>query len=86
MFVNADNQRQRDGVEETQTDALARGKYLAEELGLDGLFEYHATGSQWILDEYLQAHPEIRSDVIDRLSRVPDKTQDGLLARLRTLL
>lgn len=86
IYVSAQDERHRGGTEESQIDALARGVYLTDELGLDGLFEYERSGSQWILQEYLQEHPSIKSDVVDRLSRVPEKTEPGLLDRLRSML
>ena len=39
------------GTELSQTDALARGKYIAEESGLDAVFKYERTGSRWLLEE-----------------------------------
>lgn len=74
------------GVEKSQQDALARGKFIADECGLDALFKYEETGSTWILEEYLDAHPEIRQDVHERLRRVPDETSDGFLERIRESL
>jgi hypothetical protein len=74
------------GEESNQIDALARGKKVAEEIGEDCLFKYGGTGSQWLVDEYLQSHPEIRAKVQDRLSRVPKSSSTGMLTRLRNLL
>ncbi|MFD1588533.1 hypothetical protein ACFR9U_16265 [Halorientalis brevis] len=85
VYVTADTNRHEGGTEESQADALARGKYLTDELSADGLFTYQSSGSQWLLEEYLQTHPKIRRDVRDRLSRVPDRAEDGLLDRLRSL-
>ena len=70
------------GMEDSQTDALARGKYLADELGVRALFRYDETGSQWLLEEYLREHPSIRRDVVERLSRVPEEGGSGLLDRI----
>lgn len=73
------------GNEESQVEALARGKYIADECGLEALFKYERTGSNWVLDEYLQTHPNIRKDVHERLSRVPEQTPEGLLDRIKSL-
>jgi hypothetical protein len=85
VLVNVDGHYDKGGQEESQVDALARGKLLSDELDVDGLFEYQRTGSVWILAEYLNAHPDIQSDVSERLSRVPDQDSPGLLAKLRAL-
>jgi len=74
------------GTEYSQTEALARGKYIAEECDLDAVFKYKRTGSIWILDEYLEAHPELRQKVHERLRRVPDETPDGFIDRIRDFL
>lgn len=71
------------GTELSQHEALARAKYISDEENVPALFEYERTGSRWILDEYLQEHPSIRQDVHDRLRRVPEKTEAGLLAKIR---
>ena len=73
------------GTELSQTDALARGKYICDECGLDGLFKYKRTGSRWVLEEYLRAHPSLRQEVHERLRRVPEQTEDGFLDRVRKL-
>lgn len=74
------------GAEYSQTEALARGKYIADEYNLDAIFKYKRTGSIWILDEYLEAHPEIRQEVQERLRRVPEETPDGFLSRIKDFL
>lgn len=74
------------GIEETQIDGLARGKQLADSAGLPALFIYEPSGSRWLLDEYLSAHPEIRADVRERLRRAPEQTNDTFLERIRSLL
>lgn len=73
------------GSEQTQIEALARGKYIMDECGVDGLFKYAETGSTWLLGEYLQSHPDIRQQVHERLSRVPEDTEDGFLTRIKNL-
>ena len=73
------------GTELSQTEALARAKHISDEEEVSALFKYDRTGSRWILDEYLQAHPEIRQDVHDRLRRVPEKADDGIFAKIRNL-
>lgn len=85
VYVTADSDQHDGGVESSQVDGLARGKKLADELNLDALFEYKKSGSVWLLDEYLQSHPSIRTDVRQRLSRVPSKSDQGLLAKLKSL-
>lgn len=76
----------RSGKESNQVDALARGKKIADELDVACLFEYSGSGSQWILDEYLQSNPKIRADVQDRLSRVPEPSSKGFFARLKNII
>lgn len=71
------------GQESNQADAIARGKWLCDELGLDGLFVYHETRSTWPLDEYLRAHPLVRRDALDRVRRVPSSPRPSFLTRLR---
>lgn len=46
-----------------QTEALAMGKELMAKHSLPGLFIYQKTGSVWLVDEYLEAHPGIAEDV-----------------------
>ena len=48
-----------------QTEALAMAKNLMDEHDLRGLFIYQKTGSLWLIDEYLEAHPGIAEDVED---------------------
>lgn len=74
------------GTESSQVDALARAKHITDDTGLSGLFKYGGSGSQWILDEYLEAHPDIRQDVHERLSKVPDKQPSGLLQKIKSVL
>ncbi|WP_340099473.1 hypothetical protein [Salinibaculum salinum] len=74
------------GTESSQVDGLARAKYIADETGLDGLFKYGRSGSRWVLDEYLEAHPEIRQDVHERLSRVPETKSAGLIDKIKSIL
>lgn len=74
------------GSETSQVSALARGKYIAEETGQPALFRYKSSGSQCVLDGYLQAHPSIRQDVHERLRRVPEQTSDGLLRKITNFL
>lgn len=78
--------QKRGGQEYSQVDALARGKLIADEHGLDALFKYEETGSRWLLDEYLRTHSSIRQDVHERLRRVPDNEKAGLLATVRDFL
>jgi hypothetical protein len=85
IIVTARDASMDGGSESSQADALARGKYVADETGLPALFKYKSSGSRWILDEYLEAHPKIRQDVHDRIRRVPDQS-DGLISRVRSFL
>lgn len=86
VIVTARDSSMEGGSEQSQVDALARGKYIADETGLPALFKYETSGSRWVLDEYLRAHPDIRQDVHERLRRVPDRTADGLLNKIRSFL
>jgi len=86
VIVTAADATHDGGTELSQTDALARGKYIADESGLEAIFKYKRTGSRWLLEEYLQEHPSIRQDVHERLRRVPDETSDGFLARIKSFL
>ncbi len=74
------------GKETSQVEALARGKYIADEHGLDALFKYHPSGSTWILEDYLGQHPDIRQDIHERLRRVPEGTPSGIIERIRSFL
>ncbi|MFB6164899.1 MAG: hypothetical protein ABEJ31_07055 [Haloarculaceae archaeon] len=74
------------GAEKSQVQALARGKYIADECGLDAIFKYAGTESIWILDEFINAHPSVRQDVHERLRRLPENTSDGFLDRIRNIL
>ncbi|WP_336327611.1 hypothetical protein [Halovenus sp. HT40] len=86
VIVTAHDEEFDGGTENSQVDGIARGKYIAEETDLPAMFKYRKTGSMWMLDEYLEAHPDIRKRVHQRLSRVPDKSEDGLLDRVRAFL
>lgn len=78
VTVNLDGHEDTGGREASQIDALARGKKTAEDLGVQAMFEYTTTGSQWDLDTYLVNHPDIRAGVYDRLSRVPPEEKNIL--------
>lgn len=86
IIVTASDEAINGGTEQSQIDGLARGKYIADETGLPVLFKFNRSGSRWLLDEYLQAHPDIRKEVHKRLRRVPDDSPDGILDRVRGLL
>jgi len=81
VLVNVNGHQDKGGQEYSQVNALARGKLVADELDVNGLFEYDGTGSTWLIEEYLSTHPSIQSDVSKRLSRVPDN-ESGLLSKL----
>lgn len=85
IIVTAQSSSMEGGTERSQVDALARGKYIANKTNLPALFKYTTSGSQWVLDEYLNAHPSIQQDVHERLRRVPDRTDGGLLNKIRNL-
>lgn len=85
ITVTASNQdSMRGGREYSQSDALARGKHICDESGLDGIFKYNRTHSIWLIDEYLEEHPEIRRQVRERLRKLPE--DDSLLDRVRSFL
>jgi hypothetical protein len=87
VTVNVEAEEGRSGSEPTQTEGLARAKMVADDLGTKALFEYTKTGSMWELENYLNTHPSVRHDVLDRLGRVPDKkAESGFLSRLRNKL
>ena len=48
---------------QNQTKALAAGLKAIREKNVPGLFIYQKTGSYWLIDEYLDAHPSIAEDV-----------------------
>jgi hypothetical protein len=86
VIVTAHEEEFDGGTESSQVDGIARGKYIADEADLPAMFKYRRTGSMWILDEYLNEHPDIRKQVHQRLSRVPEESREGLLDRVRTFL
>lgn len=86
VIVTAHDEKFDGGTEESQVHGLARGKYIADETGLPALFKFERSGSRWVLDEYLTEHPDIRQDVHERLRRVPDKSPEGFLDRIREFL
>lgn len=47
----------------SQTEALAEAQDAMENHGLPGLFEYRKSGSRWLVEDYLDAHPKIAHDV-----------------------
>lgn len=61
-------------IEHSQTEALARGKELAENLGTRGLFIYWKHGSHWVLDRYLAEHPRIAANVKQERRRIRGQT------------
>jgi hypothetical protein len=86
VSVTVSGMEGRGGREPSQVEGLARGKKLADELGTNAMFEYPKTGSQWDLESYLNAHPDVRASVYDRLSRVPNRSIAGLFTRLKRAL
>jgi hypothetical protein len=85
IVVSVDGHAEEGGLEESQVDALARGKLIADELGVEALFEYGGNGSTWVLSEYLTEHPDIQVDVSERLSRVPEEDGGSLLNRIKNV-
>ena len=86
ITVTDPNTKYEGGYEQNQTDALARGKYISDSLGTSALLEYTRTGSQWEVENFLSEHPDIRKDVMKRLNRVPEKSESGLLGRIKKLV
>ena len=86
VLVNVDGEFERSARGVTQTDALARGKLIADELGTDALFEYERSGSTWVLDEFLSDRPDVQAAVSERLSRVPERDEAGLGEKLRAIV
>ncbi|SEH63810.1 hypothetical protein SAMN05192561_11728 [Halopenitus malekzadehii] len=86
IIVTARDASMDGGSEQSHVEALARGKYIADETGLPALFKYETTGSRWDLETYLQEHPSVRTDVHDRLRRVPEGTDEGFLGKVRRFL
>lgn len=60
----------------SQDDALARRKYICDEYGLEGVFNYEHTDSTWVLSRYLEENPSIRQDVHERLDSQLDQSRD----------
>lgn len=86
VIVTASDESVDGGTEQSQVDGLARGKHIADETGLPALFKYERSGSRWLLDEYLQAHPDLRQQVHERLRKLPNDSSSGLIERVRDLL
>lgn len=82
IFVASENEDYQGGTESSQVDALARAKHLSDKLRMEALFQYKKSGSRWMLEEYLQAHPSIRRDVLDRLSRLPENQDAGFIQKM----
>ncbi|MFC4247231.1 hypothetical protein ACFOZ7_09510 [Natribaculum luteum] len=87
ILVTAPDSEYNGGTEPSQTEALARGKYIADNENVDAVFKYSHTGSIWELDEFLKEHPDIRQDVHERLRRVPERlpSSRSILGRIRDL-
>lgn len=54
---------QKSTTPQSQTEALAICKRVMDRYDIPGLFLYQKTGSVWLIDEYLQAHPSISQDI-----------------------
>lgn len=48
-----------------------------EEKGVRGVMRYHRTGSRWLIDEYLEAHPGIAADVEAERRGTLDRVRDA---------
>jgi len=62
---------------ETQVEALACAKLKMEETDSRGVFIYQKRGSRWLIDEYLDAHPEIAADVQKEVESLHDRDAGG---------
>ncbi|WP_152436498.1 hypothetical protein [Halosimplex carlsbadense] len=69
---------------QTQVEALGEGMKAMNAYEVPGLFVYQKTGSVWLVEEYLDAHPSIREDVYDYIesSQTSESDDGGLLSRL----
>lgn len=52
----------------SQVEALGEAKKVMDQYDLPGLFKYNKTGSRWLIEEYLEAHPSIQEDVEEYMS------------------
>lgn len=84
--VTADDASAAGGTEPSQVDALARARVVGQRADLPVLVDDTDTGSRWLLDEYLVAHPSIRREVQHRTERVAKRNTGGLLDWLRKRL
>jgi len=64
-------------VEHSQTEALARGRELTDQLDTRGVFIYWETGSHWLLCRYLEEHPGIERDVIREQRKIRGRRPIG---------
>jgi|GEM_PF-6955711 len=46
-----------------QVQAIKTGKKLGEKYGVPVLFKYEPHSSMWFLEDYLEAHPKIKTEV-----------------------
>ncbi len=56
-----------------QMDALAAAKKLAEVNGVQAIFKYQKNGTKWILNNYLESHPDIMKKVKEENEGFPSK-------------
>lgn len=85
VYVPADGVETNGRFESDQIEALVRGKYLQHEFDLTALYDFVNAGSTWILDEYLQEHPEIQQAVNERLDEISESYSSGILDPLKNL-
>ncbi len=57
----------------TQVKALAAAKKLAEVNGVQAIFKYQKNGTKWILNNYLESHPDIMKKVKEENEGFPSK-------------
>lgn len=69
---------------ENQVEALACAKIRMEETDSRGVFIYQKRNSRWLIDEYLDAHPDIADDVQEEIESLRDTNDGG--GSLRDLL
>ena len=57
----------------TQVKALAAAKKLAEVNGVQAIFKYQKNGTKWILNNYLESHPDIMKKVKEENEGFPSR-------------
>ena len=62
---------------QNQVEALACAKIKMEKTQSRGLFIYQKRGSKWLINEYLDAHPNIAADVEGEIESIRGSKNDG---------